>query len=475
MNAPPRPASESRSGRMVETLALAHAGGLVMIGSWAFGGNVGWARLLLSILGSAGLLLTAGEWLRRRRTPGESLASFHWLWPLLAFDLLVAVSALHPGFRRVAVEGAEVFLPLPEPGFGPTAARPGVTLQALWLFNALFLPAFNLVVAVRSRTRLRHLLLVAAGNAVGLAVFGSLQKLTHSSGLFFGAVPSPNARFFASFIYANHWGAFAVLSLCLGFGMLFLRPDEPGRYRDFFHSPRFAALIAALVLAASVPLSASRSGTLLAACVLAVALGHGIVGLRARRSETGWGSLPAVTGILLVALLAVAGSAYLAKTEILHRAGDTRQQLVQMRQSGSIGARAELYRDTWSMAKDRLAFGWGLASYPTVFVLYNRQNAPDRLPVYFEDAHSDWLQSVAEVGLVGSACRALLVLLPLAALWRSRPLSAPIVYPLIGCGLLLAYAWVEFPFGNVAVTAAFWLSFFAAVRLAQLEARERAR
>ena len=38
---------------------------------------------------------------------------------------------------------------------------------------------------------------------------------------------------------------------------------------------------------------------------------------------------------------------------------------------------------------------------------------------------------------------------------KARPRSPLVLYPLFGCGLLAAYAWVEFPFGNAAVTAVY--------------------
>ena len=42
-------------------------------------------------------------------------------------------------------------------------------------------------------------------------------------------------------------------------------------------------------------------------------------------------------------------------------------------------------------------------------------------------------------------------------------------YLLGGCGLILVYAWVEFPFGNPAVVILWWICFFAAVRYSRLE------
>lgn len=441
----------------------------MVIASWCFGGNVRWAETLIIALGLGGLVITSLEFWRRRSGEG-SLKPFHWLWPLAGLALLVAFGSLQPSLRPESIEGATVYVPGAVNPSLPSSARPDLAWRAFGWFVAVFIPAFNLVIAVRSRRALRGLWWTIFINAVALAIFGSLQKLAHATGLFFGATPSPNTRFFASFIYQNHWGAFAVLSLTIGLALVSRGADE-GRHRDFFHSPAFLALIGALIIAASTPLSASRSCTVMSVLVLAVGALHAVK----QRSEARARGRSALA-IGFAAALACVAAVWLAKPFIQERLADTQEQLSRMRASGSIGARAQLYTDTWRMAEDRLLFGWGWASYPAIFERYNRQVSTDRLPVYYEDAHSDWLQSVAEVGLVGTTLRGLLLILPLVGLVQSgvspRSLSAFTAYPLFGCVLILLYAAVEFPFGNVAVTLLFWMTFFSALRLAQLDARE---
>jgi O-antigen ligase len=108
-----------------------------------------------------------------------------------------------------------------------------------------------------------------------------------------------------------------------------------------------------------------------------------------------------------------------------------------------------------------------------VFRFFNTQYAPDiKTTRFYRDAHSDWLQSLAEHGFVGTALLALCGVVPLLRL-RRRHLASPLpTYLLAGCALVLLYAWVEFPFGNVAVVLVWWLSFFCAVHYARLYDRE---
>jgi hypothetical protein len=59
------------------------------------------------------------------------------------------------------------------------------------------------------------------------------------------------------------------------------------------------------------------------------------------------------------------------------------------------------------------------------------------------------------------------VALPALAARRMRVTTLP-YFLLTGCVLIVAYAGVEFPFGNVAVVLAWWLCFFGAIQYARL-------
>ena len=324
-------------------------------------------------------------------------------------------------------------------------------------------------VSTSPRRALRILLLIAGANALALSVFGTVQKLAHATGLFFGAVPSPQPFFFASFIYHNHWGALIVLmsAISIGLARYYGRRREG---RDVFHTPAFLIVVAVLFFAITVPLSGSRSCSML----LALLLGGAFLGwtrrlIRARRghAESIAPPLLAAAAAIILAILAIW---YLAGDVITSRIAKTGEQLVDMRERGDIGGRNILYGDTIRMARDRPLLGWGMASYPHIFWIYNTQepNPLDHIPVYYHDAHSDWLQAFAEHGVVGASLLALCALVPLWGLKRAN-LKGPLIrYPLLGCALLLLYAWIEFPFGNVAVVLAWWYCYFCGVSYAIL-------
>ncbi|MBC7368877.1 MAG: O-antigen ligase family protein [Undibacterium sp.] len=455
--------------RPLEWAVLLHVGGMLTFATWGFGSGAEWVRTGLAWWGGLGILLILTFVQGKENRAGAGLRPLRWLWPLVAFNLLTLAACLSPTFRTMHAGSEVMLVKIEMPAWRPSSALPAVAVYELWLFNALYLSAFNVALVIRQRRALRGLLVFAGINALALAVFGTLQKLAHAPGLFFGLVPSPQKFFFSSFVYHNHWGSFAVLmaAASLGLAWHYARRRED---RDFLHSPACTWLVCVLAVAATVPLSGSRACSLLMLILLGGALLHTLVRMIRHRQRLRESIALPLAGALAAVVLAAGAIWFVARDSIELRVAKTKEQVSTMRAQGTVGTRAVLYRDTWAMARDKLWFGWGTGSYPHVFLLYNtiKPNS-DRIPIYYADAHSDWLQSVAEHGLVGTALLGLCALVPLAGL-RPRHFGSPFAaYLLAGCALILLYAWVEFPFGNAAVVLSWWLVFFCAVRYARLE------
>lgn len=463
----------SRGSGLLTKLVLFHFSSLLLFTTWAFGGQAPWVRQGIALWGAVGVgLFIAACWSRDKSSVDRSWPALRYLWPLWLYDLLVIASCFNPGFKEVVLAGeSSLVMADPNPWL-PTAARPLLAWRELWVFNVLLLSCFNLFLVLSRRRLIRTVLFIMAANALVLAVFGTFQKLAGAKGLWFGLVPSPNARFFSTFIYHNHWGAFVVLSTAACLGLLFhhLRRGGP---RDVWHSPVLMGAVATLLLATTVPLSASRSCTVLVALLLLAALTHFLLRLVRRRRAEGASAWLPVTSIVLAAVLATAAIGYLGRASITQRLRQTTAQLSPDARAATLQSRLTLYRDTWTMAAQKPWFGWGLESYAHVFRVYNTQRAAELwvwIPFYAE-AHNDWLQSLAETGFVGTGLLVLLGLLPLLAIpWRRVESVLP-RYLLAGCAILLLYAWVEFPFANPAVVLTFCASFYCALRYAALDLR----
>ncbi len=458
---------------LLEWAALAHVGVLFLWITWDYGGGAEVMRPYFTWFGGFGVLLTLRVILDPERWSDGRLHALRWLWPVLAFNAFVLLGVFNPSFKELNYDGEIVLAHIGARGGWPSSARPQLAWRALLLFDVLWLACFNVALIVRQRRALRGLLLLVVANTLVLSVFGTVQKLAHAPGIFFGATKTRQIYFFSSFIYHNHWGAFVLLNLAACFGLIwhYARRHDA---RNFFHSPAFGGLIAVFFMAATIPLSGSRSCTLAMLLLFGGVLIHWTNRIVRQRRRARESIVPPLLGAAGAIVIAAAGVWFVARETIMVRANLTRDQVGAMIDQGGIGSRAKLYGDTWRMAKAKPVFGWGMESYPHVFSrLFNTQTSSiDRLPVFYRDAHSDWLQAFAEYGFAGSALLGLAAIVPLLGLSRwsfSSPLPQ---FLLAGCALLLLYAWIEFPFGNLAVVLTWWLCYFCAVQYARLQTRE---
>lgn len=456
-----------RQASRLEVMTLLHVAGLLVFTAWDFGGETDFARRVICWWGTLALPLIVLACLRRLERREGLPAALHWLWPLLGFDGLVILSTVNPSFTYALIGGARVLVAGgAKPGW-PSSALPVASLRELWELNAIYLTCFNLVVTVVRRRVLRALLSILIVNALVLAVMGTFQKLAGATGLYFGLQHSPNIEFFATFIYHNHWGAFVVLYTAGALGLLFHQARHGGHGGER-HSPVLLGLVVTLFLAAAVPMSTSRSGALLVLALLLGALTHWLRRLGRDRRAAGRSVAAPAAAVVAVFLFGLAGIYLLGRPIIDRRVDTTRRQIETIRLRGDLGNRTQLYSDTWRMAREKIWFGWGLGTYGTVFQMFNQQVSVEGWVPFYAEAHSDWLQALAEVGLVGTVLLVLLGAVPLAASLLLGPPGPVPAYLLAGCGLLALYALVEFPFANPAVTEAFWLCFFTAVRYHKL-------
>jgi O-antigen ligase len=452
----------------LSNLTVWHSAIFATATAWLFGGNIYWARTPLACWGTLAIGLTIAGFIHRGR--GEKSAIVRpliWLAPGVTLITLIVVSAFNPSFEIRTFYETKVYHPIEPISWLPSSAIPSSSLREVWLFGGLYLTGFNLVLNVTSVRQLRGLIIALAVNATGIAIMGTVQRLLGLD-LFFGLVVSPNPAFFGCFIYHNHWGAYAVLSLSLWLGAsVWLAHRDGGR--GITHSPAMAALLAAALIVVAVPLSTSRSSTLLIAgfmIIAAIAEGIRLTQKPHREKKSTRLLLAAMASAVLITLTA---TYFLAAPIIARRIATTQSQISQMQASGTIGERSILYSETWALFEKKPWTGWGFETWEMVF----RRNTQlthrgDHLPIRYQEAHSDWLQSFSEIGALGTG---LLLAMALIPLWSSRRhvlAARTSLYLLGGPALIAVYAWIEFPLANPAVALTFWITFFTSIRYARI-------
>ena len=458
---------ESHRLTWLEIAVLVHVSALLLFSSWAFGGNIWWARSTLSLWASLALPLCCAAFLQGHSRGRHARRKLWWLIPPALYAALVVASTFNPSFSTTMIDGVGLMAhrgaAIPH---WPSTVNAAQSLDTLWLGAGVYLAAFNLAVVIRSRRALHLLLILISANAVALAVFGSLQKLS-GSGFYFGEATSPNVRFFATFIYYNHWGAFMVLCLATTAGLLF---NQARKYqgRDLWQSPFSAALVGFLLIAISGPLSASRAATGMAALLVAIATGHAVARIAVTRKRERRPVWPSATLLLAVVILTITAVGWLGFRGLNDRYLQTRHA-IELNHS-VWGERLDLYGDTLELARRQPLFGWGLNSYDIAFQLIRPRpiQANRQYESSYATAHNDWLQSLAETGLVGTSLLLLTLAIPLTGLTRRKLRHPLVVYPLLGLVIVLLYALMEFPFSSGAFLITFWIVFFTAVRKAEL-------
>jgi O-antigen ligase len=324
---------------------------LVVFGVAAHGGVEDWARAVLET-GAGMLFLAWAIWFFFHRE--EVLVLSPILPPLAALSLLVSAQWL----------------------LGRTSSSYATRVELLLLL-AYFLVLFLAVQAFRTLEDWRGFVWFGMFFGFLISVFGILQHLTFNGRLYwfremrFGGIP------FGPYVNRNHFAGFVELILPLSLVPLFLGKVRPERQP-------IVGLFAVLPVGALF-LSASRGGLV----SLGVELSVLVVLLLLRRAIGR--HLFAVGAVLLVAVLLVS---WLGVRQILQRFSSLQSLEV------TAGKRASMRRDSWRIFLDHPVTGTGLGTlqivYPAYETLYDGK--------IVNHAHNDYLEALAETGLVGGLC-----------------------------------------------------------------------
>ena len=203
---------------------------------------------------------------------------------------------------------------------------------------------------------------------------------------------------------------------------------------------------AAALMGTAAIVSSSRSGV--------IGLGGSIVFMMAlnkrlrrfdRTNELSWrGGLRRlrIGPIAAVVLAMIAGVTWIGASGIVERFGDAVEQLVSFG-TPDVG-RTTIWRDTLNMIRQHPVLGVGLGAYETIYPTYQTMTASLRVNY----AHNDYLQILADTGIVGGAIAGCFIVVILSAM--SRAASIP---PALGVRTSSA------PYARIVCTrSAVWLS-----------------
>jgi len=407
----------STLAQRVETLLLPGSLVILVFATLTLGATPAWARAAteLAVLGLVAL------WLAAAALRGESNLRLPSLfYPLLAVFLFACLQA----FARLSVY--------------PPATRPHVWL--LLAAGGLFLLLHN---QLTSEDRVEAFVTALLLFAFALAVFAIVQKLSFNGKIYWFWEPHMQGLVFGPFINRNHYAAWVLMLTPLAW-VKATRRHQSGEARLFWG-------LVLLVLGLSVMLSLSRAGTVLFLLSFPLYLLLGRPGRRTGRT--------AAAGALAVIVLAGAATLALDTGRLLGR-WEALGKLFTESESVDL-YRVHMWRDTLPMIRDHLWLGSGLDTFSVLSDSY--RTFPSS--AHWAQAHNDYLQWLAETGLVGAALalwflwtlgRTVAEKMRLAAESRTRQL---VVGAALGCLLVLLHSLVDFPLripANALLFASLW-------------------
>ena len=323
---------------------------LLVFGIAAHGAVEDWARAVLET--GSGLLLVA--WAAQEYfTPSEIVLS-----PLV--PPLVALSLVALG--QIFLHGTA------------SAYETRLELQLLIAFAILLFLAAQ---AFRTADDWRVFVWFVMVFGFIVAIFGILQHLTFNGKLYwfremrYGGIP------FGPYVNRNHFAGFAELVIPVALVPLVLGKVRPERW--------FLVGLLALFPLGALFLSASRGG------IISFAAELGFLALLLVLRRAGGKHLLAGATVLLLAFMLVS---WLGVRQILERFSSMQSLEV------TSGKRASMRSDTLHIFRDHPWTGTGLGTLQTVFPAY--ETLYDTKIV--NHSHNDYLEALAETGIVGAAC-----------------------------------------------------------------------
>lgn len=316
------------------------------------------------------------------------------LWPLAALLLLGCAQSIP--FKDAAGKPLAVSL-------DPEATRLAIEVIA-YLLIVLLLSA-NFLVKGEKLTWFRNFIIVFG---LAMAVFGLVQHFTWNGKYYWvfqpsGIPPSP----FGSFVNHNHFAGYMEMIAPIPLALILLRAVR-GELAMFFG-------FATVMMGIATVVSLSRGGMVSLFAGLMFVISLGLKPESGRRNGNGngrgWLNIPPALarygGAALIVLTIGVGALWMGADPVIRRMekGELSMQGASKdpRKETFFQSRGWIWSDTAAMIQANWATGVGLGAYQTAYPIYSKQDGT----IIVSQAHNDYLQALADGGIVG----ALLVLL----------------------------------------------------------------
>jgi len=240
----------------------------------------------------------------------------------------------------------------------------------------IFLVTLNTIKTKRQITRILSVIITVG---FSMSIFYLMR--------YFGA-PAPRG-----FINPDHFSAYLGMIIPLSLGLLIVPSLTPEREEGTNHEPwtmnhgRIMLLFSILMTSAALFFTMSRGGMFsFIAALLFIAF---LVSTRRSMKNKGWLILAITVFIILII-------AWLGATPVVERILSVKAEIA----SRYYGGRLPIWQGTIGIIKDNFIFGTGLGTFNYIFPKYQPVGI---IAKHYTYAHSDFLELLSEVGIVGFA------------------------------------------------------------------------
>lgn len=293
----------------------------------------------------------------------------------------------------------------------PLSINPAATRIAVFAVIALGLYLLGLPALLGGRGARMvpgHLAILA----MPLALYGIYTREYHNHLIygFWKTLEGGGPDQFGPFVNRNHFGGWILMVACLLIGTLLGQVERALPQKDMTTSRRLEWLS-----------SAEANGILVSGAVVLVAV-TSLVWTMSRSAMVGFGIAAAVFVGLLLRRRRLSGmrrGVVLAALGVILLVGVARRGPVRLvewfQDDRSLLGRLDAWRDGWSVVRDFPVFGTGLNTYPTAMLFYRTPKGTE----FVAQAHNDYLQLLAEGGLLVAIPAAIVIFLLAHAISRN--------------------------------------------------------
>lgn len=363
---------------------------MLILPTIAYGAVDSWALAILS----TGAALIAVLWLADAFINKEFRFSTNLLQLPLIGIILIGLIQLLP-LRNLGISNE--LLPIPADNslsIDPYTIHLAIANYAIYLvFFAAALTFIN------NQARLRKMVFVIILFSSTMAFFGIIQSLSGADSIY-GVRPASYGKPFASFVNRHHFGAFMEMTIGLSLSLLYGNSTKPDK--------KFLLIIAVVLMGIALMLTGSRGAILsLFAVVGFVTLLNLVAKPRDHHEfdETPQKSALArkvilIASSLMLILVLIGAVLFIGGDSSLTR-GFNLSTNVGLDNKADIGTgRRHIWGVALQVFRDNPVIGTGLDSFGIAYTKYDTENGAWRV----EQAHNDYLQTLADAGILGFAC-----------------------------------------------------------------------